>query len=261
MSGAETLSESEIASYSQGAVSVVVGSANPDIVLLCEHGGREIPAEWNGLGMAEAFLETHFAHDIGSRNLTLKLAARLGATSVVANYSRLFLDYNRKSNDPSCIRPDLGGIPVPKNMRISDNERCVRERIARAPVERALATLLEGEQPVGKTIVSIHSFSPIWDATYRACEIGVMWKRDERLARPLFNALRTRARYRVEENQPYSFAESDWFTLDRHGLSIGIPNAYIEVRNDLIVEDQSAEEMANLLAGAIIEAITNLRSC
>ncbi|WLE00810.1 N-formylglutamate amidohydrolase (plasmid) [Agrobacterium leguminum] len=253
-----TLSEAEIASYASDAVSVLDGARRPDIVLLCEHGGCRVPDKWRGLGLHEAFFETHYAHDIGSRDLTTAVANRLGATAVLANYSRLFLDYNRKANDPSCVRPDMGGIPVPANLHISDEERFQRERIARSPVERVLENLLEGERPVGKLIVSIHSFSPVWEADYRSCQIGVMWKYDGRLALPLIQAMNVQRRFAVEENQPYSFADSDWFTLDRHGLSIAVPNAYIEVRNDLIQNASAVSDMAEVIAVGIEKAATSL---
>lgn len=258
MSQPVTLSEAEIASYASDAVSVLEGARRPDIVVLCEHGGSQVPAAWRGLGLHDAFFETHYAHDIGSRELTVAVADRLGATAVLANYSRLFLDYNRKATDPSCIRPDMGGIPVPANVHISDEERCRRERIARSPVERVLEDLLEGERPIGKLIVSIHSFSPVWEAVYRSCQIGVMWKCDGRLALPLIQAMDVQRRFTVEENQPYSFADSDWFTLDRHGLSIAVPNAYIEVRNDLIHDSSAVSEMAEVIAVGIEEAATSL---
>ena len=60
------------------------------------------------------------------------------------------------------------------------------------------------------------------------------------------------------ENEPYSFAESDWFTLDRHGLSVGVPNAYIEIRNDLLSNEQRIDKMAEILAPAIEAAFRAL---
>lgn len=246
-----TLSDDDVAGLARDAVSVRVGARNPGIVLLCEHGGRRIPAPWQMLGLPQPFTDTHFAYDIGSRNLTLLLAEMLDATAILANYSRLFLDYNRKAGDPSCMRPDMGGIPVPGNEGITEVERALREQIARRPVELTLAMELEGIAPRGKGIISIHSFSPVWETEYRSCQIGVMWKRDQRLSQPLLAALAEQTRFTVGDNQPYSFAESDWFTLDRHGLSINVPNAYIEVRNDLLRNDDCVKRMADTLAPAI----------
>lgn len=256
MTSATKLDEEEVARLARNAVSVRVGQRNPGIVLLCEHGGMRIPDPWEGLGLAEPFTETHWAYDIGSRNLTLAIAEAIDATAIISNYSRLFLDYNRQSNDPSCMRPDMGGIPVPGNLDLSESERSLRERIARKPVEDAVTEHLETAN--GRGIISIHSFSPLWDSRPRACQIGIMWKRDDRLSAPLLAALGQQAQFQVEDNQPYSFAESDWFTLDRHGLSIGIPNAYIEVRNDLLRNPASCKVMAEALVPAIQFAFTQV---
>lgn len=245
------LTEAEVASYARDAALVRPGLKNPGIVLLCEHGGLRIPGRWGKLGLADAFLDTHYAYDIGARDLTLEIAGRIDAAAVISNYSRLFLDYNRKGHDPSCMRMDMGGIPIPGNIDVSDEERALRERIARHPVEKAVSELLEGGRPEARAVISIHSFSPIWDNCRRSCEIGIMWKNDPRLPLPLIEAIRSCGRFSVQDNQPYSFVENDWFTLDRHGLSIGVPNAYVEVRSDLIADQASIQTMADVLEASI----------
>lgn len=249
-----SLTDTEVTRLASSAVSLHSGSARPEIILICEHGGQLIPEPWNRLGLHDAFLDTHFAHDIGSRDLTLGIAHRIGATAVISNYSRLYLDYNRKPHDDACMRLDMGGIPVPGNLQITDEERHLRERIARHPVERVVSNLLDGDCPRGTMVVSLHSFSPVWDSRRRTCEIGVMWKQDARLPLPLIDAIAAEGQFRIEDNQPYSFKDNDWFTLDRHGLSVGIPNAYIEVRNDLIGCPQDISKMAGVLASVITSA-------
>ncbi|HBO1343791.1 N-formylglutamate amidohydrolase [Pseudomonas aeruginosa] len=251
MSPSVTIEAVEIARYAGDAVSVTPGGENADIVLLCEHGGGRIPAAWNNLGLPEAFLETHFCQDLGSRELTLAVARKLGATAIVSNYSRLFLDYNRKQHDPGCIRIDMGGIPIPGNINLSEAERDTRERIARYPVEKAVADWVEGELSRAKAIISIHSFSPLWDNKFRSCEVGVMWRGDDGLPLRLISAIGQQDVFRVDDNEPYSFKENDWFTLDRHGISVGVPNAYIEVRNDLIKGEALVDKMSDVLAKAI----------
>jgi len=252
------IEEEEFARYAGDAVTVTPGNRKSDIILLCEHGGLKIPEAWNNLGLSTVFLETHFGSDLGSRNLTLATAERLGATAVLSNYSRIFLDYNRKKHDPSCIRTDLGGIPIPGNLHLNDEERNIRERIARHPFEKAVAGWVESEAFTAKAVISIHSFSPFWENTFRSCEIGVMWKQDDRLPIPLINAIRQQGVFKVDDNEPYSFKENDWFTLDRHGLSLGVPNAYIEVRNDLIQETSGVEKLSAVIANAIENACTSL---
>lgn len=234
------------------AATVVAGTTRPAIVLVCEHGGRRVPAAWSELGLPSAFFATHYGGDIGAAELTRAVARQLGATAVIANYSRLFLDYNRKRHDPECRRIELGGIPIPGNLDLTEEDVAAREAVARAPVERAIALWTE-EHPAS-AVISIHSFSPYWNNTKRSCEIGVMWREDTRLAPPLIAELAKGGAYAVRDNEPYDFRTNDWFTLQRHGLEIGVPCAYIEVRNDLLDGSQRTAALARHLAAAALAA-------
>lgn len=248
--GSRPLLREEVDALAAEAATVVVGTTRPGIVLVCEHGGRRVPAAWSDLGLADAFFTTHFGCDIGAADLTRVLARKLGATAVLANYSRLFLDYNRKRHDPDCRRIEIGGIPVPGNLDLSEEEIAAREAIARTPVESAIALWTE-EHPAS-AVISIHSFSPYWNNAKRSCEIGVMWREDTRIAPRLIEELSARSGYVVRDNEPYDFRTNDWFTLQRHGLDIGVPCAYIEVRNDLIGGSERMEAMAQSLEAAIL---------
>jgi predicted N-formylglutamate amidohydrolase len=246
------LRDGEVDALAAQAVGVIAGTSRSDIVLLCEHGGRAVPAPWAALGLPSAFFATHHACDLGAAELTRALAAQLGAAAVIARYSRLFLDYNRKRNDPECRRIEIGGVPVPGNLDLSAEEIDLRERIARAPFESAAALWTEAR--AARAVISIHSFSPYWSNARRECQLGVMWREDTRVAPRLIEALSRGGTYVVRDNEPYDFRANDWFTLQRHGLQIGVPCAYIEVRNDLI--DASAPEaLARHLGTAILEAV------
>lgn len=248
------LARGEIDALAAAAVSFVEGTTRPQIVLLCEHGGRTVPAPWADLGLPGAFFATHYGCDLGAAELTRAVARELGATAVLANYSRLFLDYNRKRNDPECRRIEIGGIPIPGNLDLDEEEIGLRELIARAPVERAVAA--STEKRAARAVISIHSFSPYWNNAKRTCQLGVMWREDTRLAPRLIAELSKRGAYAVRDNEPYDFRTNDWFTLQRHGLQIGVPCAYIEVRNDLI-DASGPEALARHLGAAMLEAISN----
>ncbi|MNN73865.1 hypothetical protein D3C81_1900180 [compost metagenome] len=86
-----------------------------------------------------------------------------------------------------------------------------------------------------------------------------MWRDSEAFPANLLQKIAEQDVYRVDENQPYSFKDSDWFTLDRHGLSIGVANAYIEVRNDLIDTKAKLESMSAVLAKAIIRSASEFK--
>lgn len=253
----ERLSTDEIESGASAAFTVYPGQQYPSVVLLCEHGGNAVPSPWKDLGIPRAFFDTHFGSDIGAAELTINVAERLGATAIVSNYSRLFLDYNRHSNDPDCFKLDMGGIPIPANQRLSETEIQLRERYARLPLERAIDqwTLAEATKPA--LLISIHSFSPVWNNQIRECEIGVMWREDTRLAHPLIEALR-QGDIKVDDNQPYDFRTSDWFTLKRHGLDVGVPCAYIEIRNSFLIENGLQIRATEIISNAVGHCIRNL---
>jgi predicted N-formylglutamate amidohydrolase len=251
------LGREEVDALAAGAADVIAGTTRPDIVLVCEHGGRRVPAPWADLGLPSVFFATHHGCDIGAAELTRALAQELGATAVIADYSRLFLDYNRKRNDPECRRIEIGGVPVPGNLDLTAGEVAMREAIARAPLERAIA--LWTEQRAARAVISMHSFSPYWSNAKRECEIGVMWREDTRLAPRLIAELAKSGTHVVRDNEPYDFRANDWFTLQRHGLAIGVPCAYIEVRNDLIDLSARRNAMVQHLAAAILRATDSLR--
>lgn len=250
------LRREEVDVLSGGAAEVIAGTTRPDIVLVCEHGGRKVPAPWADLGLPGVFFATHHGCDLGAAELTRAVARELGATAILANYSRLFLDYNRKPDDPECRRIEIGGVPVPGNLRLGEGEIEVREAIARTPVETAIAQWTE--QRSARAVISIHSFSPYWSNARRECQIGVMWREDTRVAPRLIEELARPGTYAVRDNEPYDFRANDWFTLQRHGLEIDVPCAYIEVRNDLIDLPARQDAVAHYLAAAALEVTARL---
>jgi predicted N-formylglutamate amidohydrolase len=84
---------------------------------------RNLGKIWN---LRRRSRKTDWGYATGARNLTLAVAQILDASAIIANYSPLFLDYNRKSDDASCMRPDMGGIPIPGNLDLGDEERILR---------------------------------------------------------------------------------------------------------------------------------------
>ena len=86
-------------------------------------------------------------------------------------------------------------------------------------------------------LISIHSFTPAWKGVPRPWEVGVLYGRDGRLARPLMKHLAA-AGFAVGDNEPYAGAlEGD--TLDTHGTKTGHANVLIEIRQDFL--DDAAE--------------------
>ena len=96
------------------------------LILLCDHASNAVPAEYGDLGIAPAQFARHIAYDIGARDLTLGLAARLNAPAVLSRFSRLLIDPNRGLDDPTLIMRISDGAVVPGNRHVDEVERLIR---------------------------------------------------------------------------------------------------------------------------------------
>jgi len=245
---APNLPDRERSALAEAAVTLGRGSgALAPLLLLCEHAGNEVPAPWRDLGLAAPFLATHFAGDIGAGALTRLMAARLGAPFVLGNYSRLFLDLNRHPSDWDCLRPDMGGIPVPGNRDITAADKALREAITRAPFDKAVSGLLAARPAV----VSVHSFTPVMGGKARGTEIGVLWRKECRMGPAALESLRRHGGFVIGSNDPYDWHSSEGHTLDRHGLDLGLACLYLEIRNDLLTSDEERRKVADALVPAL----------
>lgn len=244
------LAEEEVMRFTATSIEVIEGS-DAALILLCEHASPRIPEPWQDLGLPAALLSTHFAWDMGSADLTRQLARRLSATAVLANYSRLFIDINRSPDAPDYMRRDLSGIPVPKNLNISPRERLLRARICCEPFDWAVSARL-GIRPA---LVSVHSFSPVFDGLSRATEIGILWTDDSRIGRALLAAFRTATRFVVGDNDPYDMRSASSGSLFRLGRANGLPFAALEIRSDLLTYGRRTDELVDVIASVFSQVL------
>ncbi len=231
-------------------------STTSGLLLICDHACSTVPTfvHPNQLGLGEEDLGRHISYDLGARELTLLLACRLGVRALLSTFSRLVIDPNRAEQDPSLILAASDGTRVPANEKLSEIDRANRLNWCYRPYHARLASLIEEIQAVGQApiLLAIHSFTPQMQSSggQRPWDIGIVWERDERLAKPLLVALRQENEICVGENQPYSgYLKGE--SLDRHGLAHGHPNALIEVRQDLLLRKEGQEAWADRLERAI----------
>ncbi len=229
--------------------SVVGGSADAGLVVLCDHARNAFPPGYGTLGLPQAQLKRHIAYDIGAEAITRHLAASLGAPAVLTHYSRLLIDPNRGEDDPTLIMRLSDGAIVPGNRHLDAAERARRVDLYYRPYHSAIDRVLDdcirsGTVPA---ILSIHSFTESWKAVPRPWHAGVLWDRDPRLAVPLLKALFAEGDLIVGDNQPYiGGLEGD--TMWRHALTRGLAHALIEVRQDLIRDEAGQQAWGQRLA-------------
>ncbi|WP_173934242.1 N-formylglutamate amidohydrolase [Chelativorans sp. Marseille-P2723] len=229
---------------------IIDGDRAAGVVLLADHASNRLPDEYGDLGLPPAEFERHIAYDIGVESVTRKLAALTGWPAVMACFSRLLIDPNRGPDDPTLIRQLYDGTVVPGNYPISSAERRKRLEKFYEPYHDAISAMIasvaaaHGAPPV---VISIHSFTPFMQGRERPWHVGILWDKDDRVARVLFEELRREPGLVVGDNEPYDGAlRGD--TMFRHCTVSGFAHALIEIRQDLIVAESGAAEWAERLA-------------
>jgi len=221
-------------------------------IFLCDHAANALPGAYGTLGLSRPQLAAHIAFDIGAGEVTRTLAGLFGAPAVLARWSRLLIDLNRGEDDPTLVVKLSDGSVIPGNRDAGPAEVARRDAAYYAPYHRAIEEEIARAREC-PALVSIHSFTPAWKGRQRPWEVGVLWDRDDRLAKPLMEKL-VAAGFAVGDNEPYS-GELENDCLYRHGTMNGLPHVLIEVRQDLIGDDRAAREFAKrlhpILAGAL----------
>lgn len=229
----------------------LAGDADAGVLFLCDHASNALPPAYGTLGLSPAQLARHIGYDIGAAAVTRRLAARFRAPALLTTFSRLLIDPNRGTDDPTLVMRLSDGAIVPGNARIDADEIARRTalywRPYRAAIGEAVAALSRPDST--PAVVAVHSFTDNWKGVPRPWEIGVLWDNDSRFAVPLMDGLRD-AGFTVGDNEPYDGAlPGD--TLDEEVTRRGLAGLLIEVRQDLIGDERAAHAMADRLADVL----------
>lgn len=239
-----------------GPIRIVNPGGRAPVVLVCDHASRFVPRSLGGnLGLDEADLSRHIAYDIGIAGVAETLARRLDAPLVLSHFSRLVIDPNRTLGLDSSIPAESDGVAIPRNLELGDAERAARAASFFTPYHAAIARMIEAKLAADQTpaFVSLHSFTPMIGGQQRPWQVGILWNEDPRLPLPLMEAFRARG-LTVGDNEPYTGRDNHGYTIHTHAEPRGLPNALIELRQDLIDTPAGVAEMADCVESALGEA-------
>jgi len=227
------------------------------ILLVCCHAGRAIPAALGDLGLDPDARSRHIGWDIGAEPLTRKLSHRLNAPAILGTYSRLVVDPNRAPGAVDSIPETSDGTVVPGNAGLSEANQAQRLHSVFWPyhneVAQAYAACLRRHPDCA--LVAIHTFTPqLNGCTLRPWEIGILWNRDQRLARPMIERMQAETELTVGDNEPYS-GQQFGFTVDYHAGNKGLPHVAIEVRQDLVLSEMQIDGWVDVLADTLTHAL------
>jgi predicted N-formylglutamate amidohydrolase len=237
------------------AFETIAGALDGGALIICDHASNAIPPDYGALGLPREALDRHIAYDIGAADVTRTLAHLLGAPAVLSTYSRLVIDPNRGLEDPTLVMRYSDGAVVPGNAYIDAAEIARRSARFWAPYRQEIAGTIEAMIATGEppALISIHSFTPIMRSLARPWKIGILWDRDDRIPKPLIEAMLAEPDLRTDEvgdNEPYDGALAG-DTIDEIATARGLSNALIEIRQDLIAEERNAITWAGRLARAL----------
>ena len=224
-------------------------------LLTCDHAGRIVPAALGDLGVPAAEWERHIAWDIGAAGMAQAMADALDAWLICQTYSRLVIDCNRPLDAPGSIVAVSERTAVPGNRDLSDEAIAARRAEIFAPYHQRTVRELDRRAAAGRPtiLVTVHSFTPVFMEQSRAWELGVLYQRDARLARPLLEVMRADG-WCVGDNQPYAVSDATDYAIPVYGEQRGLPHVELEVRQDLIAEPEGQRVWGERIAGWLLRA-------
>jgi predicted N-formylglutamate amidohydrolase len=225
-------------------------------LVVCDHASRAFPGVLDRLGLPELATWQHIAWDIGAGELARGLATALDAPAVLAGYSRLVVDCNRRPDDPEAFRERSGDWDIPGNLGLDAAARRVRLACCFDPYHECIAALLAGLKRRGPApvVISVHTFTPVLHGRSRPWHVGVLWERDEATARRVLAGLRAVDGLVVGDNEPYSGKHPSDYTIDQHAEGAGLPHVCIEVRQDQFESAAGTERWVRIL-GTILRDV------
>ncbi len=234
----------------------IIGADRPSRWLVtCDHAANTVPPFVNDgrLGLAKGDMERHIAYDVGAAGVATALAEALDAPAILSNFSRLVIDPNRGEDDPTLLMKLYDGTIIPANRHAGPEELERRLNACHRPYHTALTELAARRDDT--VILSIHSFTrQLQGRDPRPWHIGVLYAADSRLAKPLIRRLEQEHDLCVGENEPYG-GHLPGDAIARHAIAHQRLNVLVEIRNDLIENEQHQQDWAQRLAPMLQEVL------
>ncbi len=233
-------------------------------LLIADHAGNAVPESLHGLGVSAEDLNRHIGIDIGIHGVSQQLSAMLNAPYIFQRYSRLVIDCNRPPGHPASIAPLSDGTRVPANLDLPAALALLREREIFWPYQRAIAGQIARMRLSGRApaVIAMHSFTPRHGdyPAPRPWHIGVLFNRDDRLARPLIALLEAEGDLTVGVNEPYAVDDSGDYAVPIHCEKGGLLHVELEIRQDLIETEQDQSAWARRLARLLPQALGSVEA-
>jgi predicted N-formylglutamate amidohydrolase len=235
------------------AVSVLNPKGTAPFLFTCDHASNRIPGRIGDLGISRADLVSHIGWDPGAMEVAAELSRDMDASVIHSGYSRLVLDLNRPQTSLGHIPSSSAGITIPANQNISTYERQARFDAFYRPYHDMIASVINARSEARKPtfLVALHSFTANYPGQVRPWHLGITYRHDRGFGAAIVSHLKAQSGLCIGDNEPYQIDDIDDVTIPLHGEVNSLPNALIEIRQDLLGTRSEIKRMANLLRDAI----------
>lgn len=234
-------------------------------VIICDHASNRVPKSLKNLGLSKKDLQKHVAWDPGTETIGRYMQKALGTPLVLASYSRLVVDLNRGHDNAECMRDESDGVKIPGNKGLTKAQGKQRldeifwpyHDVVDAEIEKFL------RKKTIPLLMSIHSFTPVMKGFRRPWHIGVMWDRENPVARKLVSNLRkNNPKLTIGENEPYSLKGHGLGkdSIRRHAGKYKIPYIILEFRQDLVGTKAGALKFAKIFHDSVAPILADLKT-
>jgi predicted N-formylglutamate amidohydrolase len=222
-------------------------------VFSCEHASNQLPVSVSPSERDKHFLSTHWGWDIGIASVTHHLIESTASQGVFSNYSRLWVDLNRSKNRNDLIRKETEEHILSFNQALSPKEEVERLKEYYTPYHDAFDELVQQRihhsPPV--LLISMHSFTPVWNGSVRSMDVGVLFDESEELGIQLAESLRKEDLF-VACNQPYTGKGGLMFSVEEKGKRHHCAHLELEINQALICTPERQRYVAAKIHKALV---------
>ena len=227
---------------------------NRGILFIADHASNYIPSSLNNLGLKKNQINSHIAYDVGVKELCIGLSNLLNSNYIIGEYSRLIIDLNRDISDPTLIPEIVDKKIIPKNVNLNENEKKNRISEFYNRYHDNIKRTIKRDHIT--TLISLHSFNPIFKKKKRSIHFGILSNQDRRLSNYIIAEMKRRE-LKVGDNEPYD-GNLIGDTMYKHGLKNNLHHTLIEVRNDLLSSPTKVHRVSALLKEIINNSINRI---
>ncbi|NCT57827.1 MAG: N-formylglutamate amidohydrolase [Legionella sp.] len=222
------------------------------LIISCEHASSAIPSDYQHLFKhAGHDLITHKAIDFGAKHLAEALRDAFQCPCVLAETSRLLIDFNRSLTNRHCFSDYTSKLNAEQKKSVIDTYY----KPYRTDVETHIHEAIQKKQRV--LHLSVHSFTPIFEGVVRNADVGLLYDPRRTHEKSLAEAWKKHlvgddGLYRVRMNYPYR-GSSDGFTSalrkqydDEHYIGLEL-----EVNQRLVMVHPDPESLVQITARVI----------